>query len=345
MRYVINISPDEEKKITGLIEKGQVISIDHFIEVAIRNQLLLEADNIKVYPTRRKRTKKKIATKEKYTNKYELSKFTKRENLSIEPIESKTLKNQKSLIWGQIYRILPIKTNLRVLANIYDDASMVPLKKFEEIIFDLALQFGNKLREVDKDLSHKRGNKLATGFPTAVYGKLAKSRERYFSHYVGGLNKNLESDGCLTQLGFGKIFRNDNNDSYIQITNSGLDFALCENPILDQGIYHRSLTDEEISLYIKSVKDHLPIELNHMVFFLSAIEDGINGRNALNEKMKQFYLKLPDETVKWESLQVVNTMRTGLTGRMIELGFVGVQYNKQRAVYKIEREDWREKLS
>ena len=347
MRYVINISPKYEKKISRLIKKGVVLSIDHFVEVAIRNQLLLEADEIKISSTSMKKSQRKTQRKEKYQKKYDLNNFIKRDNLHVTSIESKIAEEyQNSLIWGQIYRIFPIKFNLRVLANIFDNGvTRVLLEDFKEKISDLAYQQGKKLREIDEMMSRKRGNKLATGFPTDVYGKLAKSRERYFTHYVGGINTKLESEGCLVQLGLVEIRGDGANEPYIQITNPGLDFALSENPILDLQQYQDSLATTEISQYINSIRVNLPLELKHMIYFLSSIESGINERDALNERMREFYSQLPSETVKWESLQVVNTMRTGLTSRMVELGFIEIQYIKQRAIYKVKKGNWRNFVS
>ncbi|MFX0172453.1 MAG: hypothetical protein ACFE9L_11070 [Candidatus Hodarchaeota archaeon] len=113
----------------------------------------------------------------------------------------------------------------------------------------------------------------------------------------------------------------------------------------EQCQYQNSLTTEEISQYVNTIRMNLPLELKHMNYFLSTIEDGINERDALNEKMREFYSELPPETVKWESMQVVNTMRTGLTSRMVELDFIKVEYVKQKAIYRIKRDDWRNFLS
>ncbi len=349
MKYIVNISPEEEELILGLIEKKSVLSIDHFIEVAVRNQLLLEADNTKIFPIYKKKQKKKVkirTLKDSYQIKFSLNDYTKRENLSIKPISSeKPNNNINSLLWGQIYRIFPIKFNLRVLANLLNNEVRAKLEEYQEINFDLAFQLGRKLREIDIVMSRKRGNKLATGFPTDFYGKLGKSRGRYLTHYIGNFKKNLESEGCLSQLGLVKLKRTEDDEIYIQITELGLNFALSVNPIIDLQQYENSLTDEEIVNYIDSVRANLPYELQQMNYYLSTIEEGVNERNPLNEKMKDFYSSLPDEMVKWESAQVVNTMRTGLSGRLVELGMIEVHYIKQKAIYSIKRDDWRKILN
>jgi hypothetical protein len=57
-----------------------------------------------------------------------------------------------------------------------------------------------------------------------------------------------------------------------------------------------------------------------MICALTAIEEGKNTRHELNAVLKEYYLKYRKNT-EWSDT-VVNTMRSGLTSRLNELGLV-----------------------
>ncbi len=348
MHYVIKISSEDEKKIKNLIKKGSVIDVEHFLEVAIRNQFILEGENINFLTSfkpglkskHHKPRKRKILEK-----KYDLNDFLKRENLSIELLNVETEEFHKSLLWGQIYRIFPLKFNLRILANLlHGKGEYISLEIVKEVMTDLACQMGENLRNLDVKLSNKRSGKLATGFPTDAYGKLIRSRERYLNHYMGYLKGGSKVDGSLAQLGLVKIKAN-GESGLIGITEMGLNFAYSENPIIDHQKFNVSLSSEEISQFLLIIKKNLPYERKHIIHFMSALESGINQRELLNEELLKFYRNLPEGTVKWDSPQVVNTMRTGITSRLFEMGLINVQYVGKRAKYKLKTEKWQELLN
>ncbi len=349
MHYVINISFEDEKEIKILIEKGVVISIEHFIEVAIRNQLVLEGESINLrtsFPKKPKRRTQKRLKRSTVERKYNLDDYIKRENLSITTVQNISSTGfQNSLLWGQVYRIFPLKFNMRILANILNGKEdYIELIVAKDILSDLAFQIGENMRNIDIKKSKKRSKKLATGFPTDIYGKIARSKERYMNHYVGYLKGRSKVEGSLAQLGFVDIKANEKN-GLIGITEMGLKFALAENPILDNQNYKNSLSSKEISQLLFSIKKNLPFEKEHIIHYMSAIESGKNQRETLNEELKEFYSTLPEGVVKWNSPRVINTMRTGITSRLIELGLIDVQYVEQRAIYMVKKSNWREDLN
>jgi hypothetical protein len=64
----------------------------------------------------------------------------------------------------------------------------------------------------------------------------------------------------------------------------------------------------------------MPAEFEHITVVLKAIQDGKKTRDELNSVLKECYSHHHKGT-EWSST-VVNTMRSGLLGRLNELGLV-----------------------
>ena len=75
-----------------------------------------------------------------------------------------------------------------------------------------------------------------------------------------------------------------------------------------------------LDFLLNHIADNMPAEFEHITVVLKAIQDGKKTRDELNSVLKEYYSHHHKGT-EWSS-SVVNTMRSGLLGRLNELGLV-----------------------
>lgn len=232
-------------------------------------------------------------------------------------------------LWGQYNRLLPVKFVLRRLANELDEHGPVDPDEpttivhdsFSSTVAEEARSFGQQLKDVDEQKSRSRGEKLAAGFPTG--DKVEKSIDRFESHFVGYSDRNGHLTGAPGTLKFVDITSNE--QSRIGITESGLEFAAIENPILDDTVEADDpLSRPEREFYVEYVVKELPAELNGMIHTVRAIQEGDNRPTSLTERVAE----LNDD---WSDA-MASTNRSGFVSRMHELGFVNRFRIGQRGV-------------
>ena len=80
------------------------------------------------------------------------------------------------------------------------------------------------------------------------------------------------------------------------------------------------LSGDETDFLLNHIADNMPAEFEHITVVLKAIQDGKKTRDELNSVLKEYYSHHHKGT-EWSS-SVVNTMRSGLLGRLNELGLV-----------------------
>ena len=183
-------------------------------------------------------------------------------------------------------------------------------------------------KKTDKNESRGRGEKLSAALP--VGDDPAKSKKRFRTHFVGY----AEQHGGLTGAAPHLLFVNVPVDSpgVIGITETGLEFASLWNPLLDGGASSdRSLSDDEADFYIRHVQEHLDAEFDAMLFIAESIVQEDNRPDSLSSQVAS----LNDD---WSDSQA-STVRSGIVGRMHELGLVERERVGQRGiVYKLTEE-------
>lgn len=237
-------------------------------------------------------------------------------------------------LWGQYNRIFPVKLTLRVLVNELQNRAVhatsqrhglegqwVSLDQFKRSASDLARDYGLKIQEVDKMEERGRGEKLSAALPIGEDAQ--KSKKRFKSQFVGYTEQNGDLTGATPNLAFVNITP-DSRD-VIGVTEPGLEFAELWNPLLDDGVgADQPFSQDEMSFYLQHVQEWLPDEYDAMQFTVEAILNGDDRPDSLSSRISTL-------NEEWSDAQA-STVRSGLIGRMFELGLVDRRQVGQRGV-------------
>jgi hypothetical protein len=308
-------------KINEIIKTKSFRDFQHFATVALENQITWETDNI---------------TNDGITNTLnlqisQLKKVIPPTNASLKTAmidndEFLTMPNQhptishlsipetaNNILWGQYYRFLPVKVGVRVLLNMYTD-HFPELQDFMEKVTKVALPFRHQLAKLDRSDRRLFGELLSASFPTHD----EKSVKRFLNQYMLYLRtSDMTLLGMMPELKLINVFSDESMVVRIGLTKFGSQFALLQNPVIDLN-KPESLSNQEIDFLVNHIADNIPAEFEHMTIALKAIKDGKKTRDELNAILKEYYVNYHKGT-HWSDT-VVNTMRSGLIGRLNEIG-------------------------
>ena len=323
LRRILDIDPQLELKIEGIIRAKGFRDFHHFATVALENQVAWETGDI---------------TGNGVTNTLDLqisqlnkavppgnealeAALTANENLLRMPSQEPKLshlplpENADSILWGQYYRFLPVKVGVRVLLNMYTE-HFPELRDFTEKATNVALTLRHQLAKLDRMDRRSFGELLSATFPTND----EKSVNRFVNQYMLHLRtSDMTLLGMMPELKLINVISDGEGIARIGLTNFGSQFALLQNPAIDL-TKPESLSGDEINFLLNHIADNLPAEFEHMTIALKAIEDGKKTRDELNAALKGYYSQYHKGS-EWSDT-VVNTMRSGLFSRLNELGLV-----------------------
>ena len=323
LRRILDIDPQLELKIEGIIRAKGFRDFHHFATVALENQVAWETGDI---------------TGNGVTNTLDLqisqlnkavppgnealeAALTANENLLRMPSQEPKLshlplpENADSILWGQYYRFLPVKVGVRVLLNMYTE-HFPELRDFTEKVTNVALTLRHQLAKLDRMDRRSFGELLSATFPTND----EKSVNRFVNQYMLHLRtSDMTLLGMMPELKLINVKSDGEGIARIGLTNFGSQFALLQNPAIDL-TKPESLSGDEINFLLNHIADNLPAEFEHMTIALKAIEDGKKTRDDLNAALKGYYSHYHKGS-EWSDT-VVNTMRSGLFSRLNELGLV-----------------------
>jgi hypothetical protein len=323
LRRILDIDPQLELKIEGIIRAKGFRNFHHFATVALENQVAWETGDI---------------TGKGLTNALDLqisqlnkavppgnealeAALTANENLLRMPSPKPKLshlplpENANSILWGQYYRFLPVKVGVRVLLNMYTE-HFPELRDFTENVTNVALPLRHQLAKLDRMDRRSFGELLSATFPTND----EKSVNRFVNQYMLHLRtSDMTLLGMMPELKLINVISDGKGIARIGLTNFGSQFALLQNPAIDLD-KPESLSSDEIDFLLNHIADNLPAEFEHMTIALKTVENGKKTRNELNAALKGYYLHYHKGS-EWSDT-VVNTMRSGLFSRLNELGLV-----------------------
>ena len=237
-------------------------------------------------------------------------------------------------LFGQYNRLLPAKVSLRALARIaMEGRDELQLESAAPRIAEVATRLGEYLRALDRQFGTHRDDVLATAFPeSGLEGQ--KGRVRYQNQFVGHTVKG-EQGGLLVGLKLALI-QVHKNKPYILPTLAGWGFARIRNSILDDLIGTDSpparLSEEDILFLVQHIKQHVPVERFAYWATLSHIAHGRNTPDQVNDGLARYLSKgkkIDDEQ------DFVSTQRSGVIGRMTDLGLVNRQREGTRITYHL----------
>jgi hypothetical protein len=323
LRRILDIDPQLELKIEGIIKAKGFRDFHHFATVALENQVAWETGDItgngitnalnlqisqlnKVAPPGNEALKAALTANENL-----LRMPSQKPKLSHLPLPE----NANSILWGQYYRFLPVKVGVRVLLNMYTE-HFPELRDFTEKVTNVALPLRHRLAKLDRMDRRSFGELLSATFPTND----EKSINRFVNQYMLHLRtSDMTLLGMMPELKLINVISDGKGIARIGLTNFGSQFALLQNPAIDLD-KPESLSSDEIDFLLNHIADNLPAEFEHMTIALKVIENGKKTRNELNAALKGYYLHYHKGS-EWSDT-VVNTMRSGLFSRLNELGLV-----------------------
>lgn len=232
-------------------------------------------------------------------------------------------------LWGQYNRIFPVKLVTRGLANVLLEATgvkngeegWIALPSFRPRVAAVAREVGMNVATYDEQAGRTRGEKLAAGLPTGDDAE--KSMDRFQTHFVGRVEHGDELTGAPPHLSLVNI--TSGSPQKIGLTDAGREFASLYNPLLDEGANaDQALSQEERQFYTTHIHDIRPDEYAAMQKVVQAITEGDDRPNALTERVAYI-------DPEWSNSQA-QTIRSGLTSRMYELGLLDRRRVGQRGI-------------
>jgi hypothetical protein len=323
LRRILNIDPQFELKIERIIKAKGFRDFHHFATIALENQVAWETGSItgneainaldlqinqlnKVAPPRIEALEAALSA-----NEVLLRMPNQEPKISHLP----TPENTNNILWGQYYRFLPVKVGVRVLSNMYS-GQFPELRDFTERVTNVALTFRHHLARLDRTERRSFGELLSASFPTND----EKSVKRFVSQYMLYLRtSDMTLLGMMPELKLINVISDGGGIARIGLTSFGSQFAILQNPAIDLD-KPEPLSGDETDFLLNHIADNMPAEFEHITVALKAIQDGKKTRDELNSVLKEYYSHHRKGT-EWSST-VVNTMRSGLLGRLNELGLV-----------------------
>lgn len=225
-------------------------------------------------------------------------------------------------IFGQHNKLLPVKANVRALANLLrnePNPGGLLLDRASTEIASTAVVLGEMLRTLDSRSEKHRDDALGIAFPSSDPTNSDKSRLRYATQFVGAISREGRMTGMLVDL---KLVNHDRHKSpRVLLTEQGWRFALLSNPIID-GPDRESgakFSTEETEFLLSHIASAVPAE--HFAFrvTLSAITSGSDTPESLDVALKKY---LPERKEKPFTDAFLTTQRAGVISRMADLGLV-----------------------
>ena len=320
MRYIVDIPPEMVDVILREIDRGEYRSVQEFIINSVQNQIYLTDNPIPNISVKKPLQQIEDAEKKKLKSVNYL--VMEKGDIFTVNSNSKLLEPTLSGFWN---KFLPTKITVRVLSNLLREyKESVPLALLQEQASLEARSIGLTLVKSERKSGRKRGDRLFTGLP--VKRNSEKSRSRFKSHFVGSLKKN-SIDGMAGTLHLLHIFRGEDGQDYVQLTDNGKEFSELENPILDLKNYNDSLSEKERDYLVQLIKKQLPKEFEEMALIIKLINiDKITTKDLIKEL----------STLRTEmSENKITTHLSGILNRLVDLNLLKRKYEGQSFIYEV----------
>lgn len=329
---LVKVDKTTYEKIKGLVNGGNYTSMENFVEVAVKNQLLLETEG-KLEITQRPGSQRTAKTDRPLPSTVlQLPAKTPTQTLQAGSLDESI---KSAPVWGQVNRLAPAKFVLRILLNslVASDETSVDLKRFSAEVAEQATSFRLFAKKKDK-VQRIRGEDLYVGFPE----KDPSSQQRFLNYFVGKAPLRKWTDSVLTGLCLAKIEEMEDGSTVIGLTEAGLKFALLYSPLIDDFFLGERQIDspfsnEEASFLLDNIRLTRPGEYDFLVFTLTSIKKGADTPTKLRGIIFDF-LKGKNLQIQL-SEKVANTMQVGVIGILVETRLVKIEKQAQKSKYLV----------
>lgn len=322
MRLLLDITPADKESVDRYVLQGRYANLEQFVAVAIRNQLLLEADGAVTStptPADERFSAPRAGAGEMS---WRLADGADAPVFNVLPAGKKPLPQF-------VTKLLPTKVVVRVLLNELHKHGReeMPLSEFAPKLIDAAVRLRGELLTVQERNPRARGDQFHPGLPEPE----TKSTLR-FQTYYGPTAPNPDSQSLAMRLGF-LATRADakRDDVIVGLTARGLEFARLPNGVLDDPAKaDKAFSDEEQALLVKTIGERSPGDAQLMTWMLEQVMSGTKDRIKLHSAFPKVLRKVvPQATPKVENSFFVATM-----SRLVELGAVSLEKDGQFTLYR-----------
>ena len=242
---------------------------------------------------------------------------------------------------GYFNRLFPVKFVMRIMvililnSEAYNkeegwDVTMegedpVTLKELREVSATTASYAREWLKGIDVRSGVERGSEFSVGFPEDE-----KSRERFVAQFVGSKRKNKLS-GSIFEMGFANIpslgpFMAADD---LYLTNEGWNFAVMENPLLDDVSMEAwksgtKFSENEVIFILKHFRKNIPAEWAFINEILNLINSGVNKPKSVEESLIK--------SRSWDKAHA-SMMRNGVLSRLQELELIDRKKEGRNVTY------------
>lgn len=259
----LDLEGDPFERIEALVKDGKYNDLYQFIKLAINNQLEEEKSGVIDTGDFEKKPTKSLQsiTAEIQQSLARLFSDNELEESEIAPLPS-------SLIWSFYNRFFPAKIVVRQLAlMLANDQKWADLWILQDQAFTSAEEISDTLKEYEDEKDIPRNKKLSTGLPlpsSELRGlrksekkkrrdKLIASRIRFQEQFVGRyIKKDSRFKGMCFEMGLLRVKIKDDS-CLVSLTELGREFALMENPIIDDQEYNKTFSDDEVRFILEKI--------------------------------------------------------------------------------------------
>jgi hypothetical protein len=329
----INIHPELYREVTSRLGERGYLDLDQFFDVAVRNQLALESSaNERTRAPEASGDGQDGPSDEKLLGSRPLvaagnqhperqgggstklrrdwESLAARAQLTIEEFSPAQVDdNANHILWGQVNRLLPVATGIRVLANLLGDEEGIALAKWHKIAADVALALRDELRLWDKRANRAHGTRWATAFPE----RNPASTQRYLNQFLGVPGREGHSEGGAAFLGLVEI-SGSGEAARASLTRGGAIWASMANPIFDANGAEPTSTfsEDEVRFFLEHLHEYRIGEYR----FVNTVADFV--ARGLSREQQQEAIAVAYPHLK----AVASTMRAGAIGRLGDLGLL-----------------------
>ena len=155
---------------------------------------------------------------------------------------------------------------------------------------------------------------------------------RYANHFVASVTKKGKVSGLLMDLKL--INSTGGNKPRLKLTETGLSFAMLQNPILDGQSFEtaRKFTSAERTFLLNHISNSVPAEDFAYRVALAAIDAGAGTPDKLDDALQRYVSK---DTGRASTESFLNTQRSGAVSRMVDLGLIARKRSGVRVSYVV----------
>jgi hypothetical protein len=355
MLIKIDIENEIFQKIKQLIDEGKYQDLYQFVTIAINNQIHEERakkdSDLPLSTLQDIKLSGKEAARFFSETKSELDQainpdWRKLLEKTI-PQESEIEPQYNDLIWSFYNRFFPVKIVIYQLATmIAENGSWIELTELQLNSYKLASRISKSLREYEEQYDLGRNQKLSTGLPTPgtelvgikrlkerrkMEDKIESGRKRFMEQFVGKKIPQENYDefkGACFDMGLMAV-KFLGNTTLVNLTQTGKEFALLENPILDAQRNDISFSKIETDFILKKIIPRFKLENIIVIRILHELRNEKLSSEQINqifreEKMK--FLKVKEMSIEkieeHTEDKIIVSERVATMGRLSELGLV-----------------------